>query len=155
MRLCHRCGRENPDDVTNCVRCGIKLDSIEAQTDYPPQEPENFCYKHKKEKTNLACGRCGKFICTNCVVLGPAGPRCRECAKQDISLRPAALVYDIKVRILALIRAPYAIWILIIALGVIGGMVRSCSALLNPPKPVPYSQYKQDHGGKDAGSDSE
>lgn len=144
MRLCHRCGRENPDDQENCIRCGIKLDSIEAQTDYPPQEPENFCYKHKKEKTNLACGRCGRFICTKCLVLGPAGPRCKDCAKQDISIRPGAIVHDAKVTIMSLIRAPYAIWILLIGLGMIGGLIRSCSALLHPEPAVPYTQETND-----------
>jgi hypothetical protein len=38
------------------------------------------CYKHPKEETGLSCGRCERPICTRCVVQGPAGVRCRDCA---------------------------------------------------------------------------
>lgn len=44
-----------------------------------PTAPK-YCYKHPKEETGLSCGRCERPICTRCVVIGPAGPRCRECA---------------------------------------------------------------------------
>ncbi len=38
------------------------------------------CYKHPKEETGLSCGKCERPICTRCVVQGPAGIRCRDCA---------------------------------------------------------------------------
>lgn len=144
MRLCHRCGKENPDEESNCLRCGIKLDSIEAQTDYPPEVPEHFCYRHKNEPTNLACGRCGRYICTKCVVLGPAGSRCRECAKHDIAIRPTAIVHEAKVGIGGLFRTPYAFWILIVALGMIGGLIRSCASIFRPQPNSAYERYQGD-----------
>ena len=39
-----------------------------------------YCYKHPKVETGLSCGKCERPICTNCMIVGPAGVRCRECA---------------------------------------------------------------------------
>src|SRR5262245_52184755 len=38
------------------------------------------CYKHPNVETFLRCGKCDKPICTECMLIGPAGTRCRECA---------------------------------------------------------------------------
>lgn len=38
------------------------------------------CYRHPKEETELCCGKCDRPICTRCMVQGPAGVRCPECA---------------------------------------------------------------------------
>ncbi len=37
------------------------------------------CAAHNAE-TSLRCGKCDKPICPDCLVIGPAGARCRECA---------------------------------------------------------------------------
>jgi len=37
------------------------------------------CYKHPTVETFLRCGKCDRPICLDCVVVGPAGTRCREC----------------------------------------------------------------------------
>ena len=39
------------------------------------------CYWHPEAETGLSCSRCGKNICTNCLVQAPVGIRCRECGK--------------------------------------------------------------------------
>ena len=39
------------------------------------------CAKHPNIETNLACGKCGKPICTKCMVQTPVGIRCKDCAK--------------------------------------------------------------------------
>lgn len=39
------------------------------------------CYWHPEAETGLSCSRCGKNICTNCLVQAPVGLRCRECGK--------------------------------------------------------------------------
>lgn len=39
------------------------------------------CATHPNVETNLACGRCGKAICPQCLVYAPVGVRCRECGK--------------------------------------------------------------------------
>ena len=39
-----------------------------------------WCWRHRKVKTRLRCGRCEKPICPKCTVMGPTGARCRECA---------------------------------------------------------------------------
>lgn len=39
------------------------------------------CFWHPEMETGLSCSRCGKNICTNCLVQAPVGIRCRECGK--------------------------------------------------------------------------
>ena len=38
------------------------------------------CASHPNIETNLSCGRCGKPVCTKCVVQTLVGPRCPDCA---------------------------------------------------------------------------
>ncbi|HEX5322434.1 MAG TPA: hypothetical protein VFW40_01520, partial [Capsulimonadaceae bacterium] len=47
-----------------------------------------YCYSHSKIATSVACGRCGRPICTQCMVSGPAGMRCYDCG----SFRSSAAV---------------------------------------------------------------
>lgn len=45
------------------------------------EEPGIFwCWRHRKTKTRLRCGRCEKPICPKCTRMGPTGARCLECA---------------------------------------------------------------------------
>ena len=46
-----------------------------------------FCYRHPKSETAVRCGKCDRPICPKCMVSGPAGMRCPDCA----SLRKTAL----------------------------------------------------------------
>ena len=85
-------------------------------------EPQHTCYRHKHIKTELSCGRCGRYLCHKCVVLGAAGPRCRDCARQSISLRPGAVVYEAKTGVLSLLRQPYGWYIAIVVLGFLARM---------------------------------
>lgn len=39
-----------------------------------------WCARHKSVKTRLRCGRCETPICPKCMVMGPTGARCRDCA---------------------------------------------------------------------------
>ncbi len=39
------------------------------------------CYIHPNNPTNLRCSKCGRPICTKCVIETPVGLRCRECAQ--------------------------------------------------------------------------
>lgn len=45
------------------------------------------CARHPKVETALSCGKCGTPICPSCMVAGPVGMRCRDCA----SLRSSPL----------------------------------------------------------------
>jgi hypothetical protein len=38
------------------------------------------CATHPAIETELACSRCGKAICSRCLIHTPVGARCRECA---------------------------------------------------------------------------
>ena len=65
------------------------------------------CYRHPKTETAVSCGRCERPICVKCMVSGPAGMRCPDCA----SLRQTAL-YQIppaRLALAALIGLPVGI----------------------------------------------
>ena len=53
------------------------------QDDQPSEEEGylNRCTFHPGTATGLACGKCGNYICTQCVVQTPVGARCRNCAR--------------------------------------------------------------------------
>lgn len=38
------------------------------------------CVRHPRVESRLACGKCGDFICPQCMVHTPVGVRCPECA---------------------------------------------------------------------------
>ncbi len=54
-----------------------------------------YCYRHKKTPTRVTCGRCDKPICDRCMVIGPAGVRCRECARNRVPLRLGGVFHDL------------------------------------------------------------
>jgi len=39
------------------------------------------CATHPEVETNLRCGKCGKPICSRCLVQTPVGARCPDCAR--------------------------------------------------------------------------
>ena len=39
------------------------------------------CHWHPEVETGLSCSKCGKHVCTQCMVQAPVGIRCRECGK--------------------------------------------------------------------------
>jgi hypothetical protein len=86
-----------------------------------------YCYRHPKEATNLSCGRCEKPLCTNCVQIGSAGPRCPECAKHNIEFRPGAVIHQAKSGVKGIARVgPWGIYILVICAGMIFSFFRGC-----------------------------
>src|SRR5215218_330929 len=40
------------------------------------------CYRHPNRETNVACSRCARPICPECMTSTPVGMRCPECAGQ-------------------------------------------------------------------------
>jgi len=45
------------------------------------QEAVPNCHWHPGVEARLYCSKCGKNICTQCMVQAPVGIRCRECGK--------------------------------------------------------------------------
>lgn len=41
------------------------------------------CYRHPDRETWLSCSRCGRPVCTQCVVEAPVGQRCPECIARE------------------------------------------------------------------------
>ena len=46
------------------------------------QDPSlHYCTFHPGSETGLACGKCGNYICTRCIIQTPVGARCKDCAR--------------------------------------------------------------------------
>lgn len=130
---CPKCGIENPEGANYCFRCGKQLveESVLQGT-----TGETFCYRHSKVATSLACGRCGRPVCTRCVVLGPAGPRCPECALQPVFVRPGAVFHSLKSGVRKLFQSgPWTIYVFIILIGFVLSTFRGCMSALAPRPP--------------------
>jgi len=141
VKTCPRCAKENEQDNIFCGRCG--LDFSEYKPDIPRDDGEaHFCYRHPKERTELSCGRCGKYLCAKCVVIGPAGPRCRDCAKNKIPIRARAVVGDAKIGFRRIFSAgPFAIYWWFLIASMLFGMVRGCMYLTDRKQPPPAREH--------------
>jgi hypothetical protein len=51
-----------------------------------------YCTRHPQRETLVACGRCERPFCPECLIYTPAGQRCYECAgvRRDFAQRAAA-----------------------------------------------------------------
>ena len=131
--VCSRCGKANEDENRYCSRCGLEL-SVRA-----PQEaetPELTCYRHPKELTNLRCGKCDRPICHRCVVMSPAGTRCRECSKSSIPIRPTAILYDLGIGFKRIFRGgPMTIYLAVLIISMLLGGVQTCRVMGSRPGP--------------------
>lgn len=127
---CASCGSENPEGNSYCGSCGQKLFQAFDKVAVEGDDGAFYCYRHKRESTRLSCGRCGKPVCTRCAVLGPAGIRCPECAKQHIAFRPMGAVSDLTRGLRNVGRGgSYTIYIWIVVTLLVLSYVGSCSVM--------------------------
>ncbi len=143
---CPRCAKKNEEEARFCAKCGLNL--TEAQKNFEPTSTDEirYCYRHPKEATNLTCGRCDKPVCTNCVIIGPAGPRCPDCAKSQKIFRPAAVGLGAKRTAMSITKqGPWAWYWAIALLLMVGGLIRGCTSTFNDQQAPPdYEQQFPD-----------
>ncbi len=62
----------------------------------PSSEPDGktYCAVHPTVESGLKCNKCGRYMCTKCVVRTPVGYRCRECVYQQAGLFYKATTRD-------------------------------------------------------------
>lgn len=148
---CPRCGKENEQGNDYCGRCGLEFAQYNASRPAPDGE-QHYCYRHKNEPTNLSCGRCGRYLCHRCVVIGPAGPRCRDCARHKVPVTARAVVGDAKIGLSRLFRGgPYMIYFWLLLAGMVFGMVRGC--MYEFQRPRYYSPPPQERPAPTTSSD--
>jgi hypothetical protein len=71
------------------------------------------CANHPDTPTALRCNRCGKPICTRCIVRTPVGYRCRECVRGQQQIFETAVWTDFVVAlVLALVLGAGTTWLL-------------------------------------------
>ncbi len=56
----------------------------------PETTEQTVCYRHPRVETGVRCSDCGRPICTECMVFGPVGIRCPECAGQPTGAKKTA-----------------------------------------------------------------
>ena len=91
--ICSKCSSDNPADKKFCGDCGAPLEAM-VSIRVPGDDGAYYCQRHKKEITRVRCGRCEKPVCVRCTVHGPAGPRCRECSRHRIPVRPMGILHE-------------------------------------------------------------
>lgn len=94
MERCVKCGAENPENNKFCGECGERFIPRSPSIPVPGEEGVFYCFKHKKEPTRVSCGRCEKPICHKCMIVGPAGVRCKQCARRKVPVRLRGVVHD-------------------------------------------------------------
>lgn len=134
---CPRCAKQNEDGARFCSRCGLDMHSVQIDP-VASDEAVKYCYRHPKRATLLSCGRCEKPICDRCVVIGPAGSRCQDCAKSNVAFRPGAVGLQFKRMFRSLTRV--SPWYLIILAFMLFGFLRGCVGMIqssrNQDRPV-------------------
>lgn len=122
---CPRCGKENDSSNEFCGKCGLRFADVAAPV--TSTDETVFCFKHKRESTHLRCGKCDRPICTRCVVMSPAGVRCKDCARHSVAFRPMAMVHNAQLTLRGLFRqGPYTLWIWFLIISMLLGTVRGC-----------------------------
>lgn len=54
----------------------------EDQVPLAPAPTTEYCYRHPHTATGVHCTRCGRPICTECMIEAPVGYQCPECVDQ-------------------------------------------------------------------------
>ena len=93
--VCKKCNAENLAEQKFCGECGAKLEPMPQPISVEGEPGAFYCSRHKKEITRLRCGRCETPICTRCAVHGPAGVRCRDCARNRVPVRPMGVLHEV------------------------------------------------------------
>lgn len=137
--ICRRCGKDNDAGNQFCGRCGLELVEITEEAIAAEGRP---CYRHPKEITLLACGRCERPICTRCVIMGPAGPRCPECARQNVRVSARGVTHDFTAGLRRMFTGgPFSTYLYIVLAIMAFGLLRSClsspSVIVVEPESVP------------------
>lgn len=94
MSRCSKCQAEVQGAPKFCPDCGKRF--------VPNPEPVvagedgvYFCHKHKREQTRVTCGKCERPICPKCLVLSPAGVRCKDCSRNRVPVRLRGVAHDV------------------------------------------------------------
>lgn len=92
---CSKCGSRVEGPTKFCPDCGAKFVAMPEPVLVGTEEGLYFCSKHVREPTRVTCGRCEKPICPKCMVVGSAGVRCKECAKNRVPMRARGVLHDV------------------------------------------------------------
>lgn len=93
MQRCSKCQAEVQGSPKFCAECGKSF----VPNPVPVAAGEDglfYCFKHKREATRVSCGRCDRPICTRCMVMSPAGVRCKDCARNKVPVRMRGVLHD-------------------------------------------------------------
>jgi len=92
---CSKCGAEAKEITKFCGQCGAKFVAVPPPVTVEGEDGLYYCNRHQKETTPVTCGRCERPICTKYIVVGPAGVRCKDCARNRVAIRPRGVLHDV------------------------------------------------------------
>jgi hypothetical protein len=95
MARCDKCGAEATEVTRFCGSCGAPFVPRAEPIAVEGDPGAYYCYKHKHEVTRVTCGRCEKPICVKCLVISPAGVRCKMCASHKTPIRMRGVLHDV------------------------------------------------------------
>ncbi|MBC8063279.1 MAG: hypothetical protein H7Y17_00490 [Chlorobia bacterium] len=108
---CSKCGAQNAATTKLCGSCGAKFVPV-AEAVSAGEDGLCFCYRHSKEPTRVTCGRCERPICPKCLIVGPAGVRCKVCASGRTPVRWRGLAHNASMGVRGLdTRKVWYLWI--------------------------------------------
>lgn len=93
LARCSKCGSANQTNTKFCGACGAKFVAV-AEPVQAGEDGLYDCYRHQHETTRVTCGRCERPICPKCMIVGPAGVRCKVCAKNRVPLSIRGIAHD-------------------------------------------------------------
>lgn len=90
-----------------------------------------YCVNHPQTPTSLRCNRCGRPVCSRCIVRTPVGYRCRDCVRGQQQIFENAFWYDYVIAVVITLPLAAIAGALVTALGffsiflapVVGGVV--------------------------------
>jgi hypothetical protein len=122
---CQRCGRENPADAQFCIRCGVELRHPEVERAADPDARP--CFRHPKVLTLVSCGKCERPLCPDCVIVGAAGVRCRDCARNRVPVRWQGVATEASIGFRRFLgRGPMAFYAMFLLVSVLLSFSRGC-----------------------------
>lgn len=95
----------------------------------PAQQGPPACYRHPERETWIACARCGRPICAECMTAAPVGYQCPECVREGARTRQVRTVFGGRVSrdgavTMSIIGTCVALYLLVGVLGMAGGLIR-------------------------------
>ncbi len=143
---CPKCDSVMKPGTDVCPGCGETVAAQYSPDAVPGDFGAYYCYRHKRAVTRLRCGRCGRAICPDCALIGPAGPRCPDCGRHKVPVSARAVAHEAKMTFRGLLTGPLRYLWMVILFGLVMTLINTCSGMFaqrSGPAPVDQPDFEQ------------